>query len=86
MNKIAIPKIRPASWKIYVQGREDAAYVRSALEKAGMATGEIEEEPGLTDPALYVFEATPTAEVPLTQEELEAILAQDQRLDLVFSS
>ena len=57
-----------------------------ALGEAGIDTTQPEPEPGLTDPPLYAFVATPRAEVSLTEEELVAILEQDEKLELTFNS
>jgi hypothetical protein len=84
MNTITIPKIRPASWRIYVQGKEETQYVSSVLQDAGIEVTQPEEEPGLTDPPLYAIVATASANVPLTEEELVAILHSDEKLELTF--
>jgi hypothetical protein len=86
MDRITIPKIRPASWKVYVQGEEQAHYVCRVLEEAGIDTTEPDIEPGLNYPPLYGFVAAPKADVSLTEEELLAILGRDERLELVFAS
>ena len=86
MSKVAIPKIRPVSWRVYVQGGEEARYVSRVLAEAGIDTTEPEQEPGLTHPPLYAIVATPKAEVPLTEEELVTILQQDNKLELMFES
>lgn len=85
MSKIKIPKIRPASWRVYVQGEQEARYVGRLLGEAGIDTAEPEHEPGLTDPPLYAIVATPRADAPLTEEELVAILQQDEKLELKFN-
>jgi len=86
MSKITIPKIRPASWKVYVQGEREARYVSRVLGEAGIDTTEPEHEPGLTDSPLYAIVATPKAGVPLTEEELVAMLQRDDKLELRFNS
>ncbi len=85
-NKIAIPKIRPASWRVYVQGEQEAQFVRRVLGEAGIEVTEPEREPGLTDPPLYAVVATPQADVPLTQEELVAILDREGKLVMEFEA
>lgn len=85
-STIAIPKIRPASWRIYVQGECEAQYVRRLLGESGIDVTEPEPQPGLTDPPLYALLATPQAEVALTKEELVAVLEQDGKLTLEFNS
>ena len=86
MSNIAVPKIRPASWKVYVQGEQEARYVARVLGEAGIDTTEPEEEPGLTEPPLYAIVAAPKAGAPLTEEELVAILERDGKLELMFNS
>lgn len=56
------------------------------LGEAGIDTTDPEREPGLTDPPLYAIVATPKADVPFTEEELVAILEQDDTLELTFDS
>jgi hypothetical protein len=85
MSTIAITKIRPVAWKIYVQGEDQARYVSAVLRKAGIEVRQPSVEPGLTDPALYSIEATASADVPLTEEELLAILEQDDQVAIAFS-
>lgn len=84
MSTARVIKIRPASWKIYVQGDADAQYVRRMLRKMNVETSEPAIEPGLTDPPVESFVATPASHVPLTQQELEAILRRDGRVELEF--
>jgi hypothetical protein len=84
MSVARVIKIRPASWKIYVQGDADAQQVRQTLRKMNVETSEPQNEPGLTDPPVVSFLATPASHVPLTRQELEAILLQDGRIELEF--
>lgn len=86
MSKITIPKIRPIAWKVYAQGEEEIRYVRGVLRDAGIDATEPEQEPALVDPPLYAIVVAPKVEVPLTQEELIALLQQDDRLKLDFDS
>ncbi len=85
-SKIAIPKIRPASWRVYVQGKREAQYVSRVLSQAGIDVTEPELEPGLSHPPLYAILAAPQAEVALTQEELLALLERDDKLTLELNS
>ncbi len=85
-SKIAIPKIRPASWRVYVQGKHEAQYVSRVLREAGIDATEPAPEPGLTDPPLYAILVSPQAEVALTQEELVALLERDDKLTLELNS
>lgn len=84
MEQITISRIRPVSWKIFVQGQAEAEYVRRMLQGVQMATTALQEVPGLVDPPLYAFVVTPEAESPLTSEEIAAVLAQDVRISLAF--
>lgn len=86
MSTINIAKIRPASWKVYVQGNEEARYVSRFLSQSGLTTGEPEPTPGLTEPPLFAIVASPAGETPLTEEELVAILEKDEKLDLKFEA
>lgn len=83
MEKIKVAKIRPISWKVVVQGREQGEYVRKALEKLELETTECVKEPGLVEPPLYSFIATPAAESPMTSKELEAALEEDDQIELM---
>jgi len=85
MSKITIPKIRPTSWKVYVQGKQEAEYVRSILGEAGIDITEPNREPGLTNPPLYAMNAAPKADATLTEEELVAILEEHDDLELKFN-
>ena len=86
MNKINIPKIRPASWRVYVQGEEEAKHVKQLLTEAGMDTSEPKQQAGLTEVPLYAVVAAPKNDVTLTEEELVAILRENGRLELEFNS
>lgn len=85
-KKAVISKIRPASWRVYVQGEDEARYVCQVLEKAGIDTGVLQSQMGLTDPPLFAVVVAAKAQVPLTQEELVAILKQDEGLELTFEA
>jgi hypothetical protein len=86
MSKIKVGKIRPVAWKIYVQGREEADYVRHILRNMRFETTTPEPEPGLTEPPLWVFEVTSGADTPLMAEELIAILHRDPQVELEFET
>lgn len=86
MHTITIPKIRPASWKVYIQGEEEARYTGRILAEAGLQVTEPICEPGLDTPPLYSIIVTPKAEVPFTGEELVAVLKQIGDLELAFAS
>ena len=84
MHKSTVCRIRPVSWKICVQGKEEAEYVRGVLSGARIDSSECEEEHDLTDPLVYSFVASPKGESPLTSVELQAILESDERIELTF--
>lgn len=76
MDTARVVKIRPVSWKIYVQGAEQARHVRRVLNQVKIETTELQSEPSLIDPPVLSFMATAPEHSPFTQEELEAILQQ----------
>jgi len=84
MNKAKVAKIRPVSWNLYVQGREQAEHVRSVLASAGLQTSEPQTTSDLMDDSMFVFLATPDKSMTMTSSELEAILAEDERVELAF--
>lgn len=86
MNKAIVSRIRPISWKICVQGEEQAEYVRSVLRQAKVASTDCRTEPDLTDPPVYSFIATPEMESPFTSVELQAFLADDERIEVLFDA
>jgi len=86
MEHIIISRIRPVSWKLFVQGQSEAEYVRLMLQGMQMATTAPREVPGLVEPALYSFVVTPEADSPLTTEEIAAVLEQDARISLAFDA
>jgi len=86
MTEIPICKIRPISWKVYVQGEQAARQVRRVLAEAGVDTTEPKKEPGLAKPPLYAMVATLKAEVSFTQEELVAVLQDDEQVQVAFEA
>lgn len=84
MREAKIVRIRPMSWKVSVQGREQAEYVREVLSGASIDSTNCEQEPDLADPRVYSFTASTRVESPLTSQELQAILNQDERIEVVF--
>jgi hypothetical protein len=84
MENAKIVKIRPISWKIVVQGKDEAEYVRNVLAMAKIQTTQSEKEPSLLEPPLYAFVATPAAETPITAVELESLLGKDKRIEIEF--
>jgi hypothetical protein len=84
MSQFKVVKIRPVSWRVYIQGEEAADQVRQLLSRVGIETDSPAPEPTLTDSAVYSVLATPPAERPMTSDELEAILAVDSRVKMIF--
>jgi hypothetical protein len=87
MQQIMVSRIRPLSWKIYVQGEAEAEHLGSLLDQAGIDATHPERDPAaLIEPPVYAFVASPRAEVPLTKEELVAILKADARVEIAFDT
>ena len=84
MPEARIVRIRPISWKVSVQGKEEAEYVRGVLSGSRIGSTECEQEPDLTDPSVYSFVASTRLESPLTSQELRAILENDRQIQLAF--
>jgi hypothetical protein len=84
MDKATVCKIRPVSWKVCVQGENAANYVRGFLSGMRFECAEPEKEPELHDPPIFGILATPTAETPVTAEELQTLLQQDDKIELAF--
>ena len=84
MDIARVIRIRPVSWRISVQGEQQAQHVRQVLQRMNVETSELEPEPTLTDPPVLAFLATPAAHLPFTRQELEAILERDAAIELEF--
>jgi CheY-like chemotaxis protein len=76
MHGAVVWKIRPVLWKIHVQGKHNAQFVRDTLRMVGLSVGVPEEEPGLVDPPVYSVSAGLREEGSFTAEDLIAILHQ----------
>jgi hypothetical protein len=83
-NKATVARIRPVSWKVCVTGEDCANYVRRILNQSGFECSEPVREPELQQLPMFSFIATPKAETPLTAAELQAILAQDGKIEVAF--
>lgn len=86
MSNVLVAKLRPVSWRIYIQGEKEARHVQRALRKANMRTSEIDKELDLVDPGVYSLTVSPTEECPLTQEELVALLESDPHMHVSLPS
>lgn len=84
MDKHRVVRIRPMSWKVYVQGRGAAEYLRERLREWSLGASEPEREPDLVEPSIYSFQVGFTQRTPLTQAELRAILERDERVEMGF--
>jgi hypothetical protein len=84
MPETTIVRIRPVSWKISVQGKEEAEYVRGVLSGAHIETTECEQDLDLTDPRVFSFVASTQVDSPLTAQELQAILENDRQIAVAF--
>lgn len=74
------------SWKVFVQGREQAEYVRKVLEAMNLASSECAMEPSLSEPAVFSFIVSPSVESPLTAAELQSILEEDPQVKVAFDA
>lgn len=86
MEQITISRIRPVSWKIFVQGEAEADYVRQMLQGLHMHTTAPKVVPSLVEPPLYAFIVTLDSDSPMTTEELAAVLERDARISLAFET
>lgn len=84
MESYKVVRIRPMSWRVSVQGAEAAEYLRQRLAELSIVAGPATPDPDLTDPPVYGVQVTFPESTPLTLEELRAILARDERLELMF--
>src|SRR5262245_20889468 len=84
MNKAIVNRIRPMSWKVCVQGKEEAEYVRSLLAATELDCSECDQEVDLVEPPVYSFIASPKIVSPLTSVELRLILNGDERIEIAF--
>ncbi len=62
MNQAIVNRIRPMSWKICVQGKNQAEYVRSKLSELQMEATACEQERDLADPPVYSFIVVPAVD------------------------
>ena len=86
MDKAIVNRIRPVSWKICIQGKEEAEYVRGRLAAVKLDTTECERDRDLVDPPVYSFVASYRHESPLTSAELQSILVDDDRIEVTFDA
>jgi hypothetical protein len=84
MQKATVCRIRPVSWKICVQGKEGADYVRGVLNRIGVECSQAVQAPELQEPPVFAFIAAPKAETPFTALELQAIFEKDVGIEVAF--
>jgi hypothetical protein len=85
-NTALVSRVRPVSWKLYVQGKPAAEYVRGYLSGMRMDCSEPTMEPELHDTTLYSFVVTPNPETPLTAQELVSLLRDDEQIAVAFDN
>jgi len=81
---VVVSRVRPISWKVFVQGKAGADYVRNFLRTMQMECSEPVEERELHDTATFSLVATLSPETPLTARELVALLEDDERISVAF--
>ena len=84
MKTAKVARIRPMSWKIYVQGKEETEYVRRALRELGLQVTAAEQESLPAEPALHSILANYPVEAPITSAELISVLQHDEHIELAF--
>ena len=85
-DKALVCRIRPVSWKVFVQGKTAVEYVRGFLSGLRFDCSEPVQEPELHDPPIFSIVATLNPETPLTAPELEALLAGDEGINVAFET
>jgi hypothetical protein len=84
MDKAAVCKMRPLSWKVYIQGKNAANYVRGFLSGMRFDCSEPEQEAQLYEPPVFGIVATPMAATPFTAKEMQSLLLEDENIELTF--
>jgi len=85
-DKAIVCRIRPVSWKVFVQGKAAVEYVRGFLSGMRIDCSEPVQEPELHDPPIFSIVAALNPETPLTAHELEALLAGDEGIGVAFDT
>lgn len=85
-DRALVYRIRPVSWKLFVQGKTGVEYVRGFLSGMRMDCSQPVQEPELHDPPIFSIVATLNPETPLTAHELEALLVADDGIDVTFQT
>jgi hypothetical protein len=86
MQKAIVNRIRPASWKVCVQGKEEAEHVRGVLAAIKLESTECKQERDLTDPPVYSFVVSSQVDAPLTSAELQSFLEADEQTEVTFDA
>ena len=85
-DKATVCRIRPISWKVFVQGKTGVEYVRDFLSSKHFACSEPAQEPELHDPPIFSIVVTLNPETPLIAHELEALLGEDDGIDVAIET
>lgn len=85
MEKSKIVRIRPISWKIFVQGQRQAQHVRELLQQHRFRTSDPTAEPDLLEPPVYGFTVTAADGTTLMSVELQALLEQFEEIEPHFN-
>ena len=83
-QEVTVCRIRPVSWKISVQGEEDAEYVRQILQAMGDGCSPSCPEPDLLEPPVFSFVMTSKGKTPLTAQELQALFEHDEHIEMAW--
>ena len=67
-----------------MQGEKSTNYVRHLLNASRIDCSDPVREPDLQEPPVYSFIATPQEASPLTAPELQAILDDDDNVEVAF--
>lgn len=85
-DRAIVCRIRPMSWKVFVQGEAGVQYVRGFLSGMRIECSQAVREPELHDPPIFSIVATLNPESPLTAHELESLLATDEGIEVAFET
>lgn len=64
-DRARVCRIRPMSWKVFVQGKSGVEYVRGFLSRKRLECSKPVQEPELHDPPIFSIVATLHPETPL---------------------
>ena len=81
-----VARIRSISWRVCVTDEESVEYVRRLLSESGMVCSEPVVESELQESPVFSFVASLKTATPLTALELQAILRQDDMIEVAFDA